>query len=137
MCASRCTSCGVFVVVVLLIACANTATLLLGKATARTREMGVRGARSVVSGRMVRTRGMLVVAEVALAVVLLTGAGLLIKSLMALHRTELGVRPDNVLVIKATGVGSDEDVHPQVPSASSTGSSMLTRPGSAYLSRID
>jgi putative ABC transport system permease protein len=187
--------------VVLLIACANTATLLLGKATARTREMAVRtalgarrgrivrqliteslllalvagacgillaswgvralvalspaevirlteiridwdvlaftlgvslvtslffglvpalhaskvdlidavkqgGARSVLGGRAVRTRGILVVAEVALAVVLLTGAGLLIKSLMALHRAELGFQPQNVLVIKATGVRS-------------------------------
>lgn len=187
--------------VVLLIACANTATLLLGKATARTREMAVRaalgaprgrivrqliteslllslvagfcgivlaswgvramlalspadvirlsevridwgvlaftvgtslatsvlfglvpalhaskvdlieavkqgGSRSVAGGRMVRTRGMLVVAEVALAVVLLTGAGLLLKSLVALHRTDLGFSPENVLVIKATGVRS-------------------------------
>jgi predicted permease len=187
--------------VVLLIACANTATLLLGKATARTREMAVRtalgagrgrinrhmtteavllalvagalgtvlaswgvralvalspadairltaihidwgvlaftlgvslvtsvffglvpalhlskvdlidvvkqgGTRSVVAGRAARTRGLLVVAEVALAVVLLIGAGLLIKSLMSLHRTDLGFRPENVLVVKATGVRS-------------------------------
>ena len=187
--------------VVLLIACANTATLLLGKATARTREMAVRtalgagrgrilrqliteslllalvagvcgmllaswgvralvalspadvirltairidwgvlaftlgislatsvffglvpalhaskvdlidvvkqaGARSVVGGRTARTRGMLVVAEIALAVVLLTGAGLLVKSLMALHQAELGFQPANVLVVKATGVRS-------------------------------
>ena len=61
------------------------------------------GSRSVVGGRTVRTRGMLVVAEVALAVVLLTGAGLLIKSLMALRQAELGFQPENVLVIKATG----------------------------------
>ena len=67
------------------------------------------GARSVVGGRTVRTRGMLVVAEVALAVVLLTAAGLLIKSLMALHRAELGFRPENVLVIKATGVRARAD----------------------------
>ena len=190
--------------VVLLIACANTATLLLGKATARTREIAVRtalgarrgrivrqliteslllalvagaagillafwgaralvalspaavvrgaesridgsvlaftfvvslgtsllfglvpalhaskvdlvdavkqgGARSVVGGRMVRTRGVLVVSEIALAVVLLIGAGLLIKSLVALHNTDLGFQPENVLVIKATGVRSRED----------------------------
>ena len=192
------------VAVVLLIACANTATLLLGKATARTREIAVRtalGARrgrivrqlitesfllalvagvagsllgyagaqalvalspadvvrltsigidgrvlaftlgislattfvfglvpalhaskvdlieavkegsahSIVGGRMVRARGILVVTEIALAVVLLTGAGLLIKSLMALHRADLGFQPQNVLVIKATGVQARAD----------------------------
>ena len=62
------------------------------------------GTRAVVGGAMVRTRGLLVASQIALAVVLLTGAGLLVKSLMALHGVDLGFRPDNVLVARATGV---------------------------------
>jgi putative ABC transport system permease protein len=189
------------VVVVLLIACANTATLLLGKATARAREIAVRttlgasrgriirqlvteslllalvagasgvalanwgmlalialtpadvvrltdtgmradvlgftlvlsmltsvlfglvpalqaskvdlvdavrngGASAVVGRRTTRTRAALVVTEIALAVVLLAGAGLLVKSLVMLQRVDLGFQPANVLVMKATGVRS-------------------------------
>jgi hypothetical protein len=51
------------------------------------------GSRSVTAGRAVRTRAILVVVEIALAVVLLTGAGLLIKTLAALTRVDLGFQP--------------------------------------------
>jgi putative ABC transport system permease protein len=44
-----------------------------------------------------RFRDALVVAEVTLALVLLVGAGLLLRSAVALQRAELGFRPDHVL----------------------------------------
>jgi putative ABC transport system permease protein len=68
-----------------------------------------RGTGAVAGGQSARTRNVLVVSEVALAVVLLAGAGLLLKSLMALHRVELGFQPANVLVMKATGVRSRQE----------------------------
>jgi predicted permease len=68
------------------------------------------GGTGTLSGsRMVRTRELLVVAEIALAVVLLAGAGLLLKSLLALHRADLGFQPSNVLVMKATAIRSQQD----------------------------
>jgi putative ABC transport system permease protein len=46
-----------------------------------------------------RARGVLVVSEVALAVVLLTGAGLMLRSLAKLQSIELGIKPENVLTM--------------------------------------
>lgn len=57
-------------------------------------------------GGMIRMRSALVVAEIALAVALVSGAGLLIESLVALHNVALGFRPENVLVMRATVPGS-------------------------------
>jgi putative ABC transport system permease protein len=47
-----------------------------------------------------RGRGILVVAELALAVILVTGAGLLIKSLWRLQQVDLGINPDRVLTMQ-------------------------------------
>jgi putative ABC transport system permease protein len=67
------------------------------------------GARASVGGRTIRTRAVLVVAEIAMAVILVTGAGLLVKSLVALQNVDLGFKPGNVLVMKATGVRSQAE----------------------------
>lgn len=64
-------------------------------------------ARAVVGGSAGRIRSGLVVAEIALSVVLLAGAGLLIRSFVAMHNVSLGYRPENVLVMGATVPATD------------------------------
>ena len=59
-------------------------------------------ARTVVGSRSGRMRAVLMVVEVALAVVLLCGAGLLIRSFAALQTVALGFHPEHVLVMETS-----------------------------------
>src|SRR4030095_13806990 len=58
------------------------------------------GQQATLGGARQRLRGLLVVAEVALAVVLVIGAGLMIRSLAELGRINLGFAPDNLLTLR-------------------------------------
>ena len=59
------------------------------------------GSQSASTGaRRQRLRGALVVAEIALALILLTGAGLLLRSLWNLQRIDPGFTPDRVLTMR-------------------------------------
>ncbi len=60
----------------------------------------IAGAR-VIGGRST-TRRVLVVAEMALALVLLAGAGLLLRSLWNLQNVPMGMKPDGVLTMRLT-----------------------------------
>ena len=60
------------------------------------------GGRAGSGGRHRRLRSALVVGEVSLALVLLTGAGLMIQTFVYLQRLDLGIRPENVLTVSAT-----------------------------------
>jgi predicted permease len=54
-----------------------------------------------------RVRATLVVAEIALALVLLTGAGLMLKSFLRLRSVDTGFRPDNVVTLTVDLSGSE------------------------------
>lgn len=60
------------------------------------------GGRSAAAGPRRRVRSVLVVAEVAMALVILVGAGLLTRSLLALQRVDPGFRPGPALTFAVT-----------------------------------
>jgi predicted permease len=67
------------------------------------------GGRGVAGGEARRLRGALVIGEVALAVILVAGAGLMARSFVALTRVDAGFRPDNLLAVNFT---INTDRHP-------------------------
>jgi predicted permease len=67
------------------------------------------GGRTGSAGRRDRLRGALVVGEIALALVLLTGAGLLIRSAVALDDVDPGFDPRGVLVARVSLPASGYD----------------------------
>ncbi len=67
------------------------------------------GARSGSSARQNKARSALVVAEMALAIVLLSGAGLLIRTFAALHSVDPGFDAHNVLTMETSLTGSRYD----------------------------
>ena len=72
----------------------------LGVSRARLTESLKEGGRSSAGGRRSgRTRNLLVIGEVALALVLLVGAGLLVRTLTQLQSVPLGFDPRNVLTM--------------------------------------
>ena len=64
-------------------------------------------ARCAGGGMADRMRAALVVAEIALSMMLLTGAGLLLKSFVALQNVALGFRTDRILLMEADVPASD------------------------------
>jgi predicted permease len=66
------------------------------------------GAARTLGGGAGGMRAALVVAEIALSVVLLDGAGLLIRSFYALANVNLGFHPEKVLVMESTVPASDD-----------------------------
>jgi predicted permease len=68
--------------------------------------LGEGGTNATVGHRRLRLRGALVTVEVALAVVLVIGAGLMIRTLAALSDIDLGFNPDRVLTMRVTIPGS-------------------------------
>ncbi len=74
------------------------------EAPAETLKQGVRGSSHGTSGRV--RRG-LVVAEVALAVVMLCGAGVLLRSLLELQAADLGFDPRSVLTARVSPITKD------------------------------
>jgi len=61
---------------------------------------GSKGSMGSVAGK--RTRNVLVAVEVALSLVLLIGAGLMIKSFVRLQQTNLGFNPDQLLTVNVS-----------------------------------
>ncbi|HEY6400135.1 MAG TPA: ABC transporter permease [Blastocatellia bacterium] len=64
------------------------------------------GGRGAAGESRHRLRRLLVASQVALALILLIGAGLLMRSFLRMQQVRLGFNPDNVLTVRVTTTGS-------------------------------
>jgi putative ABC transport system permease protein len=69
------------------------------------------GGRSSSGGARQRVRGLLVISEFALSLMLLIGAGLMVRSFLALQAIDPGYRPDHLLTMSLS-VGGSQDIGP-------------------------
>ncbi len=82
------------------------------------------GGRSTVAARIKRTRGLLVVAQVSLAVVLLISAGLLVNSFARVQQVDPGFNPNNLM---AAWIELPENRYPNNPEEIAFFEELLTR----------
>ena len=68
--------------------------------TESLKEAGINSARGLSSWRRLTGRGLLVSGEVALALVLLIGAGLMVKSFAKMQSLDRGFQPENLLTLR-------------------------------------
>jgi putative ABC transport system permease protein len=91
----------------------------------------------VVTGANKRTRSALIVAETALAVILLAGAGLLIRSFAAVRGLDAGFQPENVMTMQISLSGQKyREVPRQVAFFREAVQRMQTVPGVQYAGAI-
>lgn len=80
---------------------------------ALTMDLGEGGTRGSAGPRAGRTRDALVIAEIAAALVLLVGAGLMLRSFHALSRVDAGIDPHNLLTFDMFLSGERAQYQPQ------------------------
>jgi putative ABC transport system permease protein len=97
--------------------------------------LGQRG--SVGSGRSRWTRSTLLVAEVALSLVLLLGAGLLLRSLAALQQTDMGFNADGVTVFTVSLPVARYPAEQVIPTHERLAAELAAMPGVTHVARIN
>jgi predicted permease len=82
-----------------------------------------------------RVRASLVVAEVAIAMALIVGAGLMSRSFLALLNVDAGFKPDHLLAVQFT-IDADRHGHQAGPAPAASSPRLLGSPFTAYYEQV-